>query len=49
VSAANILEALRLMSLRSGEDWEEIEELPMPLLKRAPQQAVVCGFRKFVA
>ncbi|MFQ5585549.1 MAG: 4Fe-4S dicluster domain-containing protein [Thermodesulfobacteriota bacterium] len=49
VSAANILEALRLMSLRSGEDREEVEELPMPLLKRAPQQAVVCGFRKFVA
>jgi len=49
VSAANILEALRLMALRSGEDREELEEVPFPFMKKAPQQAIVCGLRKFVA
>ena len=49
VSAAKILEALRQLSLRKGENHEEIREIPFPFLKNAPQQAIVCGFRKFVS
>lgn len=49
VSAARIFEALRQMELRSGEDHEEVGDIPMPLLKNGPQQALVCGFRKFVS
>ncbi|MEE8575405.1 MAG: 4Fe-4S dicluster domain-containing protein [Thermodesulfobacteriota bacterium] len=49
VSAAKIFEGLRQQSLRKGEDHQEIEEIPMPLLKGAPQQALVAGFRKLVS
>jgi heterodisulfide reductase subunit C len=49
VSAANLLEALRQLTLRNGEDHEEIKDLPLPLLKGAPQQAIVSGFRKLVS
>ena len=49
VSAAKILEALRQITLRKGESHEEIKEIPLPFLKNAPQQAIVCGFRKFVS
>ncbi len=27
----------------------EIEDLPVTFMKDAPQQAIVCGFRKFVS
>lgn len=49
VSVANVLEGLRQMSLRKGEDREPIKEVPFPFLEKAPQQAIVCGFRKFVS
>jgi heterodisulfide reductase subunit C len=49
VSAANILEALRQLTLRKGEDHENIRDIPFPFMKNAPQQAIVCGFRKFVS
>lgn len=49
VSAANILEALRQMTLRKGEDHDAVNDLPFQFLKTAPQQAIVCGFRKFVS
>ena len=49
VSAAKILEALRQITLRKGEDHEQIKEIPFPFMKNAPQQAIVCGFRKFVS
>jgi heterodisulfide reductase subunit C len=49
VSAANILEALRQLTLRKGTDHENVSDLPFPFLKNAPQQAIVCGFRKFVS
>lgn len=49
VSAARFFEALRQVTLREGVDHERIEELPLPLLKGAPQQALVVGFRKFVS
>ncbi len=49
VSAASILEALRQMTLRKGEDHEDVGGLPFPFLKDAPQQAIISGFRKFVS
>lgn len=49
VSVANTLEGLRLLVLRKGADHDNIEELPFPFIKKAPQQAIVCGFRKFVS
>ena len=49
VSAAAILEALRQTTLRKGTDFNKIKEVPLPFLKQAPQQAIVCGFRKFVS
>ncbi len=49
VSAAAVLEALRQIVLRKGEDHDRIKDVPFPFLKNAPQQAIVCGFRKFVS
>ena len=49
VSAANIFEGLRQISLREDGDHQDIGDIPLPLLKGAPQQALVCGFRKFVS
>ena len=49
VSAANLFEALRQMSLKQGKDHKEIRDLPVSFLEKAPQQAIVCGFRKLVS
>ena len=49
VSVANTLEGLRQLVLRKGVDHDRIEDIPLPLLKGAPQQAIVCGFRKFIS
>jgi len=49
VSVANTLEAARQLSLRKGTDHERIEDLPAQFMQKAPQQAIVCGFRKFVS
>jgi heterodisulfide reductase subunit C len=49
VSAASIFEALRLVTLRRGEDHQEVKDLPVSFLKNAPQQAIVSGFRKLVS
>lgn len=49
VSAAGLFEGLRQLTLRKGEDHAKIEDMDMPLLKKAPQQALVCGFRKLVS
>ena len=49
VSAAKILEALRQVTLRKGEDHEAIKDLSFQFMKNAPQQAIVCGFRKLVS
>lgn len=49
VSVANVLEATRQLVLRKGTDHDRVEDLPLPLLKKAPQQALVCGFRKFLS
>lgn len=48
VSVAAILEGMRQDVLRKGESRTEVAEVPFPFLKKAPQQAIVCGFRKFV-
>ena len=34
---------------RHGEDHQEIKDIPAKFLKNAQQQAIVCGFRKFVS
>ncbi len=49
VSVAAVLEALRQIVLRKGTDHERIKDVPFPFMKSAPQQAIVCGFRKFVS
>ena len=49
VSVAAVLEGLRQLNLRSGEDRQKITEVPFPFMKNAPQQAIVCGFRKLVS
>lgn len=49
VSVAAILEGMRQNNLRKGTDRTEVKEVPFPFLKKAPQQAIVCGFRKFVS
>lgn len=49
VSVAAVLEGMRQMTLRKGEDHEKISAIPVPFLKGAPQQAIVCGLRKFVS
>ena len=48
VSVAAILEGLRQEVLRKGASKTEVRDVPFPFLKKAPQQAIVCGFRKFV-
>jgi len=49
VSVAAVLDALRQATLRSGADHTDVNELPVSFLKNAPQQAIVCGFRKLVS
>ncbi len=48
VSAARLFEAMRQINLRKGRDHRRIKDVPFPFLKDSPQQAIVCGFRKFV-
>ncbi|TAN62929.1 4Fe-4S dicluster domain-containing protein [bacterium] len=48
-SVANVLEGLRQMVLRKGEDHYGVKEISARFLEKAPQQAIVCGFRKFVS
>lgn len=46
-SVAAVLEGMRQIQLRKGANKVEIKEIPIPFLRKAPQQAIVCGFRKF--
>lgn len=52
-SVASVLEGLRRMVLRKGEDEGRgnvnVKDVPSAFLKDAPQQAIVCGFRKLVS
>ncbi len=45
---ASAMEALRMEDMRSGVTSVEIEKLPVSFVKKAPQQAIVSGFRKYV-
>ena len=45
---ASVMEALRMEDMNSGVRTEEISNLPVDFLKKAPQQAIVSGFRKYV-
>jgi len=47
-SVASVLEGMRQIRLRKGAGPTEIKNIPIPFLQKAPQQAIVCGFRKFV-
>ncbi len=48
VDISRIMEALRQVSLRRGEDPVEVRRLPVEMVAQAPQQALVAGFRKLV-
>jgi hypothetical protein len=41
------VEALRLLTLRAGENFLAPEAIPKDRLKEMPQAAVVAGLRKF--
>ena len=45
---AAVMEALRVVDMRSGRKTVEVEELPVNFVRKAPQQALVSGFRKYV-
>ena len=49
VSVAAILEGLRQEVLRKGVSKTEVRDVPFPFLKKAPQQAIVCGFSASLA
>ena len=49
VDLSKILEGLRQMGLRKGLDHVIPKELPVDILERSPQQALVAGFRKLVS
>ena len=45
---AKVMEALRIYDMKTGKRSEEIEKLPVNFVRKAPQQALVSGFRKYV-
>lgn len=45
---AKVMEALRVYDMKTGKRMEEIEKLPVNFVRKAPQQALVSGFRKYV-
>ena len=45
---AKVMEALRIHDMKTGKRMEEIDRLPVNFVRRAPQQALVSGFRKYV-
>ena len=45
---AKVMEALRMYDMKTGKHVEEIERLPVNFVKKAPQQAIVSGLRKYV-
>ncbi len=47
VDLSKIMEALRVLLLRKGEDFKEISKLSDEELEEAPQQLLVCSSRKF--
>jgi heterodisulfide reductase subunit C len=49
VSAAAVFEAMRQISLRKGVDGKAIADMAPESIMTAPQQAIVCAFRKLVS
>jgi heterodisulfide reductase subunit C len=49
VDLSRIMESLREIVLRKGEDFVEIPKIPSNLLDQAPQQALVCGLHKYTS
>lgn len=47
VDLSKIMEAVRVLLLRMGEDFIEISKLSDEELEEAPQQLLVCSSRKF--
>ncbi len=45
---AKVMEALRMYDMKTGKRSLEIDELPVNFVRKAPQQAIVSGFRKYV-
>ena len=48
VDPAKVMEALRTLLLREGRARLAISEVPADVLREAPQQALIGGFRKYV-
>jgi len=45
---ASVMEALRVDDIKSGRRVAELSDLPVNFVKKAPQQALVSGLRKYV-
>ena len=46
IEIPRVVEALRLITLRSGENYLAPESIPAEIMKEVPQAALVAGFRK---
>ncbi len=49
IDLARLMEALRVINLRSGGEVLVAEKIPVELLTRVPQMALTSGFRKLSA
>ncbi|MBI5443894.1 MAG: 4Fe-4S dicluster domain-containing protein [Deltaproteobacteria bacterium] len=49
VDLARVMEAVRMLQLRKGENRIEIRKLPPEYLEKAPQIVFVSGYRKFLS
>lgn len=44
---AKVMEALRNLDMQTGVHVEELDRLPVNFVRKAPQQAIVSGLRKY--
>ena len=49
VDLSKLMEAIRVLLLRKGNDFIEVSKLSEEELDEAPQQLLVCGSRKFTS
>jgi heterodisulfide reductase subunit C len=49
IEIPRVVEALRLITLRAGENFVAPESIPAERMREMPQAALVAGFRKFTA
>lgn len=49
IDIARVMEALRVINLREGNEVLVLEEIPLDLLTEIPQMALTSGFRKLSA